>query len=175
MIDVYPKICNICGERVEYISNTKIYGRQYGSGYCYRCTVCGAYVGTHKPWPRKAMGILANAEMREWKMKCHGLFDSFWNGTGRRRRNQLYIRLAGEMGIPAKDCHFGYFDLRQLRLAYRILEEWKDNPPEKFDYEEAAEPCLSCHLADWADMYGTMVYACDMSSCYRAEVEGIDD
>ena len=25
------------------------------------------------------------------------------------------------MGIPVEECHFGYFDLEQLRQAYRIL------------------------------------------------------
>lgn len=127
MIDLYPKICNLCEGRVEFISNARIYGKQYGSGYCYHCTKCGAYVGTHKPWPRKAMGILADAEMRSWKMKCHRLFDSFWQGNGKgvqKRRQQQYRRLADEMGIPMEDCHFGYFDLDRLRQAYRILERW---------------------------------------------------
>ena len=48
MIDLYPKVCNLCGGPVEYVSNAMIYGRQYGSGFCYRCQSCGAYVGTHK-------------------------------------------------------------------------------------------------------------------------------
>lgn len=128
MIDAYPKTCNICGGRVEYISNARIYGRQYGSGYCYHCTKCGAYVGTHRPWPRKAMGILADAEMREWKMKCHGLFDPFWNGTGKgmqKRRQSLYRRLAEEMDTPLEECHFGYFNLQQLKQAYEIMGRWK--------------------------------------------------
>lgn len=173
MIDLHPKTCNLCGGRVECISNDKIYGRRYGSGYCYRCTECGAYVGTHKPWPDKALGILADAEMRDWKMKCHGLFDALWKDAKnrRKRRRQLYIRLAGEMGISVEACHFGYFDLQQLKRAYQILEVWKDNPPEDMDYEVASEPCLNCFLADWVDMYGTMVYACDMRHCIKADEE----
>ncbi|WP_347136434.1 zinc-finger-containing protein [[Clostridium] symbiosum] len=127
VVDTRPKICNICGEKVEYISNAEIYGRQYGSGFCYRCTACGAYVGTHKPWPDKAMGILANAEMREWKIRCHDLFDSFWRQSGKgmqKRRQKLYRRLAEEMGIAVTECHFGYFKLEQLKQAYTILERW---------------------------------------------------
>ena len=112
MIDLYPKVCNLCGGPVEYISNSQIYGRQYGSGFCYRCRSCGAYVGTHKPQPRKALGILANTEMREWKQKCHNQFDPFWqeHKDKQRRRKNLYIRLAGEMGIDVRDCHFGYME-----------------------------------------------------------------
>ena len=165
MIDLYPKVCNLCGGPVEYVSNAMIYGRQYGSGFCYRCRACGAYVGTHKPQPHKALGILANAEMREWKQKCHNLFDPFWQGhkDRQRRRKNLYIRLAGEMGIDVQDCHFGYFNMDQLKRAYKILERWKESLPEDLD----------CYRADWTDMYGVMVYACDMSFCIKAEEEGI--
>ena len=60
MINFYPKKCNICNGDVIYISNSKIHGKEYGSGKCYYCTKCGAYVGTHKTNPRKALGILAN-------------------------------------------------------------------------------------------------------------------
>ena len=48
-ICLYPKTCNICGGEVIYTTNDKIYGKRYGSGYCYLCTNCGAYVGTHRP------------------------------------------------------------------------------------------------------------------------------
>ena len=49
MIDKYPTVCNLCGGKVIYTSNARIYGKEYGSGKCYLCTNCGAYVGTHKP------------------------------------------------------------------------------------------------------------------------------
>lgn len=125
MIDLYPKKCNLCGSKVEYIENAKIYGRSYGSGYCYHCTECGAYVGTHRCRPKEAMGILADAEMRKLKMECHALFDPMWGrgdgGRHRKRRNRLYSLLAGQMGIPVAECHFGYFDMEQLQKAYEIL------------------------------------------------------
>ena len=173
MINQYPKTCNLCGGEVEYISNAEIYGRKYGSGYCYHCKKCGAYVGTHKPWPKKAMGILANEEMREWKKKCHALFDPFWkeSKSKQRRRRNLYVRLAGEMEIDVKDCHFGYFDLNQLKYAYKILEQWKDTMPEDLEYEIPKELCKSCYRAKWTDMYGVMVMACDMSRCVKADEE----
>jgi len=175
MIDLYPKVCNLCGGPVEYISNSQIYGRQYGSGFCYRCRSCGAYVGTHKPQPRKALGILANTEMREWKQKCHNQFDPFWqeHKDKQRRRKNLYIRLAGEMGIDVRDCHFGYFDLDQLKTAYRILEKWWEKPPEDMDYEPASEPCKYCYCAAWTDLYGVMTYVCDMSFCIKAAEEEV--
>jgi uncharacterized protein with PIN domain len=69
MVNLQPTKCNLCGGRVEYISNAEIYGRIYGSGYCYRCRNCGAYVGTHERRPKEAFGILANEEMRKMKIK----------------------------------------------------------------------------------------------------------
>ena len=123
MIDLYPTKCNLCGGKVEYISNDKIYGRKYGSGFCYHCVECNAYVGTHQPRPKEALGILANEEMKNWKMCCHNLFDRLWKGTPAYRksdgtkvkasspkmsRGRAYYLLAKEMNIPMKECHFGY-------------------------------------------------------------------
>ena len=126
MIDLQPKICNLCGGAVEYISNAVIYGgRTYGSGYCYRCRDCGAYVGTHEHRPKEAFGILANAEMREWKIKCHAVFDSLWQSKPEKVRKLCrkiyYEMLAEALGISISACHFGYFDIALLKQAHEIL------------------------------------------------------
>jgi hypothetical protein len=129
-VNLYPTVCNLCGGRVEYASNDRIYGKQYGSGYCYLCTTCGAYVGTHKPWPRKAMGILADEPMRKAKRNCHEIFDSKWQGQPKvhKKRNDLYCWLAHELDIPEDMCHFGYFDLAMLQKAYAVLLHIQDKP-----------------------------------------------
>ena len=128
MIDLYPKTCNLCGGRVEFTSNAIIYGREYGSGKCYRCTECGAYVGTHSPRPKEALGILANVQMRSMKMACHALFDAQWKGkpskgANKNPRVKAYRRLARRLGISEDECHFGWFDLDMLHKAYSILSE----------------------------------------------------
>lgn len=126
MVDTHPKVCNLCGGTVIYTSNARVYhGREYGSGYCYLCLNCGAYVGTHKHHPKEAKGLLADEPMRKGKKMCHALFDSLWQGKEKphRERNRLYHWLADEMDIPIADCHFGYFDIHQLRQAYRILRQ----------------------------------------------------
>lgn len=125
MINTRPEICNICGGKVIYTSNACVYhGREYGSGYCYLCLDCGAYVGTHKPQPREALGLLADAPMRKGKMMCHDLFDPLWKGKKhpKKEREKWYRWLAAEMNIPIEDCHFGYFNIDQLRQVYRILK-----------------------------------------------------
>lgn len=120
-----PTVCNICGGEVEYIPNRKVYGQPMGSGWCYRCKGCGAYVGTHKPRPKEAMGLLADDRMRLGKQFCHQMFDKRWLGAPdkRKARTEAYRWLAGELGIPAEECHFGYFDLEELRRAYRVMRD----------------------------------------------------
>ena len=119
MVNEYPTVCNLCGNKIVYISNERIYGKQYGSGYAYYCPYCGAYVGTHKPEPKRALGLLANKQMRILKMECHELFDNKWNNS--KQRSEMYKRLADKMGIDTEQCHFGWFDIKMLNKAREIL------------------------------------------------------
>lgn len=126
MIDLHPTTCNICGGKVIYTSNAAVYGREYGSGMCYLCTECGAYVGTHEPRPKEALGILSNKEMRNMKMACHSLFDAKWKdkpNKGSNPRRKAYHWLSERLGIPEEECHFGYFDVDMLQKAYSLLKE----------------------------------------------------
>lgn len=129
--DPYPRTCWSCGGRVEYICNRKIYGRDYGSGFAYRCTKCGAYVGTHKPYPKMAMGVLANKKMRTLKVECHKIFDSFWKGqkNAAYKRSELYVWLARQMNIPMSECHFGFFNEEELYKALGILQKVQHATP----------------------------------------------
>ena len=92
MIDTQPTTCNLCGGKVILCSNARVYhGREYGSGRCYYCLGCGAYVGTHKPRPEEAMGLLADEPMRKGKKLCHALFDTLWQA------DEGYVALWEEM------------------------------------------------------------------------------
>ena len=71
------------------------------------------------------MGILADNEMRELRIRAHGLFDRKWRTA--KERSAAYDKLAGLLGISYKHCHFSWFDKDRLREAIRILEEeWDD-------------------------------------------------
>lgn len=113
--------CNLCGGKVEFIDNSLIYGKSYGSGKAYRCTKCGAYVGTHKNNPHCPLGILADEEMQDLRRLCHALFDSMWSNG--KERSQEYKKLADKLGISYKKCHFGMFDKEMLKKAINILKE----------------------------------------------------
>lgn len=134
-IDLHPTVCNLCGGRVIYTSNAAVYyGKTYGSGYCYLCTECGAYTGTHEPHPEEALGLLADARMRKGKKMCHALFDPWWQTAEKKRteRQKMYAWLAKQLDIPVVDSHIGYFDLEQLRKVYKILKGI-ENKQKKYD------------------------------------------
>lgn len=117
-----PTICHFCNGEVIFTTNDKIYGKQYGNGMCYMCVNCKAYVGVHTG-SKIALGILANDEMKKWKIKCHDLFDTFWEDR-KGNRNYLYKKLADEMKIERSHCHFGHFNLAELKKAYQIISRW---------------------------------------------------
>jgi hypothetical protein len=96
-----------------------IYGREYGNGKCYKCTKCDAYVGVHTG-TKVPLGRLADRELRELKKECHALFDPVWRGR-KLTRKIAYFRLAQALGIPSKECHFGWFDKEMLLQAKKIL------------------------------------------------------
>lgn len=127
-MNLFPTECNICSGQVIYTSNSKIYGREYGSGKMYYCTKCGAYVLTHISRPKEAFGLLADEPMRDMKRKCHKLFDEKWIHEKtiklkKKARKKAYKDLANKLCIPVRDCHFGYFDMDMLNKSYEILME----------------------------------------------------
>ena len=128
MVDLHPKVCNLCGGKVIYTSNARVYGKEYGSGKCYLCTKCRAFVGTHGPRPDEALGLLADSRMRNAKKKCHALFDPHWSDKEPQRtyRTAMYRWLAEKMNIAVEDCHFGHFTLKQLDEAYMYLIRVKE-------------------------------------------------
>lgn len=118
MIDEHPTRCNLCDGEVVYTDSGLIYGRSYGM--IYLCKNCGGYVGVHRGTDR-AMGILANDEMRFLRKLCHAVFDKRW--STKPERTEQYVMLADELGIGLAECHFGHFDKKMLLKALRILEK----------------------------------------------------
>jgi hypothetical protein len=120
-----PETCEYCGSPVIFGSNALIYGKEYGNGRCYKCTGCDAYVGVHTG-TRIPLGRLATKELRELKKRAHSLFDPLWKAGGL-SRGAAYSKLAIDLGIPASECHFGWFDKPTLGRAIRILEGERGN------------------------------------------------
>lgn len=112
------KICPYCGRQTVYEDSAVVYGRSYGM--MYHCRDCNAYVGVHKR-TNNALGRLANAELREWKIKAHNAFDPLWK-TGIYTRKDAYKWLSKMLDIPVEYTHIGYFSVETCQRVVEIIE-----------------------------------------------------
>jgi len=108
------------------MDSSVVYGRSYGMLWI--CQPCDAYVGTHRnSKDHKPLGRLANAELREWKIRAHDAFDPLWRAKMQRdkyskskARRVAYHWLAGKLGIGIRNCHIGMFDIDQCRHTVEV-------------------------------------------------------
>lgn len=103
------------------------YRRDYGP--IWTCAPCKAWVGCH-PGTEKALGRLANAELRKAKQEAHAAFDPLWQRKiAREQCSKGHARRAGyrwlseQLGIPIKETHIGYFDVEQCRRVVQVCTE----------------------------------------------------
>lgn len=111
--------CPYCGGNVEFVGGSVIYPYRpdlYSKKF-YLCEPCGAYVGCHRGTD-KALGRLANAELRKAKMAAHAAFDPLWT-AGIMKRWEAYAWLAEQLGLPRDEAHIGMFDVDMCR---RVVE-----------------------------------------------------
>jgi len=112
-------ICPYCGCDSEYVDSSCIYGKSYGMIYlCAKCDAyCGVHVGTDK-----ALGRLANKELRYWKKQAHLYFDVLWK-SGKMRRSKAYWWLSNELGIRKKYTHIGMFSVETCKRVVELSKE----------------------------------------------------
>jgi hypothetical protein len=128
-------VCKTC----RYCQQPALLLRLGDTGYPYRtdygpawtCIPCGAWVGCHEG-TTKALGGLANAELRGWKMKAHAAFDPLWQGKIRRdgcsktkARRAGYKWLAEQLGIPVEKTHIGYMNLDECKRVVEICASYQ--------------------------------------------------
>jgi hypothetical protein len=88
------------------------------------CKKCDARVGCH-PGTTRALGRLANKELRDLKMKAHKAFDPLWFEYGGMSRTVAYSWLSKELGIDCSFCHIGMFDEDTCRKVIEVCEAWQ--------------------------------------------------
>lgn len=121
------KTCPYCHSPTQYTDSSIIYGKSYGM--IYLCKDCDAWVGVHKG-SDKALGRLANAELRELKKAAHALFDPLWQRKMKQgfkknhARAKAYKWLSKELGIDAKDTHIGMFNEEQCKQVIEICKTY---------------------------------------------------
>ena len=113
-------ICQYCKKPAKFVDSKMIYGKSYGM--IYLCKECNAYVGVHKGTNRP-LGILANAELREWKKKAHASFDPLWK-TKLMTRREAYEWLAKQMGKSLEKCHIGMFDVSECEQVVDLVTQY---------------------------------------------------
>lgn len=134
--------CWYCGDTPRlHETSIHIYNKDYGP--VWQCPCCHAYVGCH-PGTHKALGRVANKELRTWKMKAHAALDPLWRkkasnyiqerpGASKRcmaksygrARGKAYGWLSEQMGLRSDECHIGYFTIEQCKRVVEICEPHK--------------------------------------------------
>ena len=114
-----PKICPYCNQEAIWCENKEIYGKNYGNSYmCWLCKPCGAYVGCHQN-SKRALGTLANKELREWRKKVHARIDPMWR-DGSIKRKEMYKTLSR---LTNKEFHVGEADIEMCKKVLELFPE----------------------------------------------------
>ena len=120
-------ICPYCFNEAEWVENKEVYGRNYGfhSVMIYLCRPCDAYVGCHKN-TRKALGTMANKELRALRKQAHDIFDPLWltnilfeHSDKKVRREKAYGLLRKNFGF---DVHIGEADIETCKKIIKFLK-----------------------------------------------------
>lgn len=115
--------CPYCSKTPKLVTGKELFPHlpKLSSKHFWQCKPCGAHVGCH-PNTNRAMGPVANAELRKARTDAHTAFDPLWK-LNYMERNAAYKWLAETMGIDAKKAHIGYFDIDQCMMARAVSIE----------------------------------------------------
>lgn len=113
--------CPYCGEEAKLVTGEYIHPFQpiHKNKNYYICIACDAYVGCHKG-TQKALGTLADAELRTLRMKVHHEFDFLWKSNIMTRKN-AYIYLSKKLKISLTKTHIAAFDIKRCKEVLEIL------------------------------------------------------
>ena len=115
------KICPYCGKETELIDSAEIYhGVSYG--WMYICRPCDAYMGCYKG-TKKALGRLANAELRKYKHEAHDVFDLIWEKHFM-KRPQAYTWLSKQLDTERDYTHIGMFDVETCKKVIAVSNKY---------------------------------------------------
>ncbi|WP_288365560.1 zinc-finger-containing protein [uncultured Marinobacter sp.] len=117
-----PTDCRYCGMDVKLVNHAEIYGREYGDWpYAYLCRNCSAYVGLH-PNTDLPLGTLADRYLRSARKVHKAYFQALQRKAGWTRK-EAYTFLAGQMGLPLSECHWGWFEIEDCEKAGAICRD----------------------------------------------------
>jgi len=115
------KVCPYCKKPSEYVKDSSVvFSRDFGP--IYYCKSCAAWCGCHKDEPKKSLGRLANAELRELKKEAHAAFDPVWK-SNLKNRHQAYAWLSEQLNIPPEFTHIGMFGLDTCKKVVELCKK----------------------------------------------------
>ena len=91
---------------------------RYTYRHMYRCPGCGAFVLCH-PGTTRAMGSVADSELRCLRHVSHIWFDAVWRNKLKRSRYNAYSWLALRLNMNKNDVHMGRFD---KEMCLRVID-----------------------------------------------------
>ena len=138
MIESKNPMCP-CGKQTVLTTGAEVYPKlkYLHKKPIYICRPCDAYVGCH-PGSFNSLGVVANKEHREAKMKAHRAFDPIWQ-SATMIRARAYSWLADQMGILKKDCHIGHFSIEDCNRVVEIANKYLAPPPPRVVIRRSAD------------------------------------
>jgi len=92
-------------------------------GKFYGCRDWPACDYTHGAHPDGSpLGVPANKETRQARMRAHDAFDTLWKGGGMKRR-EAYRWMQEALGLSEDEAHIGKFDVETCERLIEAVEE----------------------------------------------------
>lgn len=105
------------------------FGLFYG---CSTYPTCMSAHGAHKVGGAP-LGIPANRETKDWRIKAHDAFDQLWKIRGMKRKD-AYQWMKESMELPGEEAHIGRFDIEQCQkligLVFDYIKQFLADEPE---------------------------------------------
>lgn len=114
-----PVFCPSCGVRMVL----KLDGEDRWFYGCPNYPACQNTHGAHQE-SGEPMGIPADAETRQWRIRAHKAFDMLWK-SGEMSRSAAYRLLQRIMDLPEDEAHIGRFDRDQCQELIDKIQERK--------------------------------------------------
>lgn len=116
--------CPYCGNPAANVGGDVVYPHRpdLAPKRFWVCLPCDARVGCHGTSDRP-LGRLANAELRQWKMKAHAVFDPIWKER-RMSRGAAYRWLAEMLGV--EEVHIGEQDVAGCKEIVEICKGFNE-------------------------------------------------
>lgn len=120
--------CPYCGAAAVLREGSYVYGERSRGEMLYVCLnypKCDSYVGVHHG-TQKPLGTLADAELRNKRIKTHRIFDQIWKNNLMTRK-EAYRWMEYFMGLPRHSGHIGKFSEYRCQVLMDKCKEILEN------------------------------------------------